>query len=89
MKPERQIEIFEVMIQKKEMFKTGLCNYLSLLTWLGFLSEEEERITRMRMNYYRPKSMLFYWWKLGEWQPREIWLNEQIERLKMEVTNEN
>jgi hypothetical protein len=83
MKVERQIEIFELMIDKKEFFKTCLCNYLSVLTILNFVSQEEYKETLLEMKYGRKEKNSF-WWEIGKWKPREEFLRGKVEKLRGE-----
>jgi hypothetical protein len=81
MKVERQIQIFEIMIDKKELFKTCLCNYLSVLTILNFVSLEEYKETLLEMKYGRKETNSF-WWEIGKWEPREEFLRGKVEKLR-------
>ena len=87
MNTERQIEILKLLIEKKnKYFITGLCSTLDTFLVFKFITKEEYDITIQLLQFYKPKDreMMGYWFPIGEWQAREEWLHNIIDKLKEE-----
>jgi hypothetical protein len=87
METQRQIEILQLLIDKKnKYFITGLCSTLDTFLVFKFITKEEYDITIQLLQFYKPKDreVMGYWFPIGEWQLREEWLHNIIDKLKEE-----
>lgn len=84
-------ELFEVLRDNRELFKAGLCAYITSLYWKDLLSGMEADflenyllinkplIAKIRRKLLKFPNNRFYW-KFGAWKPRLRWINRQIKK---------
>ena len=86
------LNTLKVVLNNQKFLYTGLCKLAADLEFLGIITEKEYfliweyLVKNLPENPYRIGSP--YRWKPCQWEPREKWLLEQIEKLEKEVKNE-
>ena len=90
------IELLELVKANRELMLTGLCSIIYQLYLDNIITINESKllmdyIKRNRpvegSTYYEAESADGAWhWTPWEWEPRERWLNAQIEELSKENT---
>jgi hypothetical protein len=73
-------ELFELMLTRQDLFKTGICSWSFSLYIEGLITLNEYDLLR---NYLELNSLKDggYWWEPYEIEPRIEWIKQQIEKL--------
>ena len=94
-KKEYIIYLLKFILERKKFFKTGLCNMIFYFEAIGIIDCSDYWILKRYFKENFPKNGYMigliesnYKWMPGNWEPREKWLLEQIEKLEKEVKNE-
>ena len=78
-------ELLQVMLDNEEYFQYGLCAMTVDLKLAGLITHFEMLALDQYILSRRPRTKTtrggFYWTK-GEWEPREKWLQQRINRFK-------
>lgn len=86
-------ELLELMLGHQNLFQTGLCSWASYLYSYSVISLKESHSLRNYIKSNKPDEFSSfdtfkqnitysgYYWKMGEIQPRIVWINKQIKKL--------
>jgi len=84
-------ELFELILENKEDFKTGLCLWVGTMYRNNKICVFEEDLLSEYIHNNRPKNLrLFllgknyqgFYWKSGKIEPRIKWIQKQIKKLE-------
>lgn len=84
-------ELFVILKNNEEHFKTGLCRLCGSLSVENIISSSERDVLKEYISLNRPKifSRHFniecigkdFYWPRGRWKPRLKWIDDQIKKL--------
>jgi phage antirepressor YoqD-like protein len=76
------IELFEVLLENKQLFKNGLCAWIMEVMNKDLITNKECKLLRSYLRENIPKRTYTFSWEVGLISPRVEWINMQIETLK-------
>ena len=89
MKTRSYKDLFQLMIDNHELFKTGLCPLAHRMYKHDIINGGEKYKLKDYIHAHRPKKGKHYdpsqkdsifYWNYGEWLPRLAWLKDQIKK---------
>jgi hypothetical protein len=72
-------ELWEVVLENKILFRTGLCLMIHNLWKFGSITHEERKVL---LKAIYKKFEQHYMFKSGMWEPREKWIKARIKQLE-------
>jgi hypothetical protein len=79
-------ELLILVIENKELFRTGLCMLFTELFVRKIITTDEDYLLWIYIRRHKPfRCRIFlsvFYWPKGKWEPRERWLKKQIKKLK-------
>lgn len=75
-------ELWQVVLNHQEYFKTGLCGWINNMRMFGILTDEESDLINYRIITDK-RNIPFRFWlgEMFEIQPRIDWINNRIKEL--------
>ena len=76
-------ELFELMLEHKDFFSTGICDWIFELWITDLITLEEYSLITYYLDTYQVLNLsdCLYWFPKGEIEPRIEWIKQQIEKL--------
>jgi len=72
------IELFEVLLENKQLFKNGLCIWCTEMRKKDLITHKEYWLLRNYLKENLPKRIYTFSWEAGLISPRIEWINKQI-----------
>jgi hypothetical protein len=76
-------ELWELVLSRQDLFKTGLCFWISTLRFEDLISPDEQDLLIFKLEESNPILQVddVYLWKKWQIQPRIDWINERIKQI--------
>jgi hypothetical protein len=85
------VELFKILKANKQLLCTGLCGLVTNLCGKGIITYSEgdeltdyihdHRPTKESKYYCKSEEESAWYWSIGKWYPRLLWINAQIREL--------
>jgi hypothetical protein len=72
------IELFEVLLENKQLFKNGLCVWIMEVMNKDLITYKEYKLLRSYLKENLPRTINLFSWEPGLISPRVQWINKQI-----------
>jgi hypothetical protein len=76
------IELFEVLLENKQLFNNGLCVWCMEVRGKDLITDKEYNLLKEYLKENLPRTIYLFSWEARLISPRVEWINKHIETLK-------
>ena len=78
-------KVLKILLDNQDLFSNGICGWVVSLGKNNLITEDESIFVFVYLKNNKPNSRKYFWWNMGEIEPRIEWIQAQLNK---NVSNE-